>query len=88
MHDELPTEVAGGGRSMITATAGLVNAYDLNLNPGGPPKTIQPGIVVNMPTVKLVPEGGPECSAKITSAMNSVTVGTGAELLFAIMVAR
>ena len=88
LHDALPTEVAGGGRSMITATAGLVNAYDLNLNPGGPPKTIQPGIVVNMPTVKLVPEGGPACSAKITSARNSVTVGTGSEFLLSIEVPR
>jgi tetratricopeptide (TPR) repeat protein len=88
MHDELPVEVAGGGRSMTTATAGLVNAYDLNLNPGGPPKTVQPGIVVNMPAVKLAPEGGPACSAKITSARSSVTVGTGSELLLALMVPR
>jgi thioredoxin-like negative regulator of GroEL len=86
MHDELPVEVAGGGRSVSTAVQGLVNVYDLNLNPGGPPKTIHPGIVVNMPEVKLEPEGGPECSAKITSTKNSVTIGTGAELLLSLMV--
>jgi hypothetical protein len=86
MHDELPVEVAGGGRSVSTAVQGLVNAYDLNLNPSGPPHTVHPGIVVNMPAVKLEPEGGPECSAKITSTKNSVTIGTGSELLLSLMV--
>jgi len=88
MHDELPVEIAGGGRSVSTAVQGLVNAYDLNLNPSGPPHTVHPGIVVNMPAVKLEPEGGPECSAKITSTKNSVTIGTGSELLLSLMVAQ
>ncbi|HTW80432.1 MAG TPA: aspartyl protease family protein [Terracidiphilus sp.] len=81
LHDALPVELAGGGRSITTAVQGLVNVYDMNLNPGGPPGTVQPGVVINMPAVKLLPEGGPGCSAKITSTNHSVTVGTGSELL-------
>jgi tetratricopeptide (TPR) repeat protein len=88
LHDELPVEVAGGGRSISIAAQGLVNVYDLNLNPNGPPHTVHPGIVVNMPAVKLEPEGGPECSAKITSTKNSVTLGTGTELILTMMVAQ
>ena len=88
MHDELPTEVAGGGRSTTTAVSGLVNADDLNLNPGGPPKQFIRGSWSTCPTVKLVPEGGPACSAKITSARSSVTVGTGSELLLSMEVSH
>jgi hypothetical protein len=81
MHDELPTEVAGGGRRIDTAINGLINAYDLDLNPGGAPHTVHPGIVLNIPAVKLEPEGGPGCSAKITSTNRSVTLGTGSLLI-------
>ena len=86
MHGEIPVEVAGGvqqiggSRNGTDAVSGL-NGLDENLNPGGPPHTIHPGIVVRMPDMKLEPEGGPDCSAKITSARNSITLGTGAELI-------
>jgi tetratricopeptide (TPR) repeat protein len=85
LHDELPTEVAGGGRSIQTAIGGLINDYDMDLNPGGPPKTVHPGIVVNMPAVKLEPEAGPACSAKITSTNRSVTLGTGSEFILTML---
>jgi hypothetical protein len=62
-----------------------VNAYDVDLNPGGAPNTVHPGIVVNMPAVKLAPEAGPECSAKITSTNRSVTLGTGSELILTML---
>jgi hypothetical protein len=86
MHGEIPVEVAGGvqqiggSRNGTDAVSGL-NGLDESLNPGGPPHTIHPGVVVGMPDVKLEPEGGPGCSAKITSARNSITLGTGAELI-------
>ncbi len=88
MHDELPTEIRGGTRSISTATAGLINAYDLNLNPGGTPHTVHPGIVVNMPTVKLEPEGGPGCSARITSTNRSIQLGAGSELILTMSAAQ
>jgi hypothetical protein len=86
MHGEIPVEVAGGVQQAGGSRTGQdavseLNGLDDNLNPGGPPRTIHPGIVVRMPDVKLVPEGGPECSAKITSTKNSVTIGTGSELI-------
>jgi len=85
MHDEIPTEVRGGGRSIQTAMGGLVNDNDTDLNPGGPPKTVHPGIVANMPAVKLEPEAGPSCSARITSTNHSVTMGTGSELILTML---
>ena len=80
MHDALPTEVAGGGRA-IQAVVNGSSGIDDNLNPGGRPHTVHPGIVVRMPKIKLEPVAGPGCSAKITSTGHSVQLGTGAELI-------
>ncbi len=88
LHEELPTEVAGGARSIQTAIADLVNVDDQDLNPGGPPHTVHPGIVVNMPTVKLEPEGGPGCSARISSANRSIELGAGSELILTMSAAQ
>ena len=82
-HDALPTEVAGGGRSISNAAAATGQfIFDDNLNPSGPPHTVAPGIVIRMPKIKLEPVGGPGCSAKITSTEHSIRLGTGAELIF------
>jgi tetratricopeptide (TPR) repeat protein len=83
MHEEVPTEVHGGVQSISQAVggAGLVNGADQDLNPGGPPHTIHPGIVVHMPDAKLDPSGGPGCSARITSSNRSVQLGAGSELI-------
>ena len=80
MHEAMPTEVAGGTRRVIDAVA-ATNALDMELNPGGPPHTVHPGIVVRMPGAKLEPEGGPGCSARITSTNRSVQLGVGSELI-------
>ena len=90
MHSEIPVEVAGGTRQIGGSTNGgdattALNGMDENLTPGSAPHTVHPGIVVNMPTVKLEPEGGPECSAKITSTSRSITLGTGAELILTML---
>jgi hypothetical protein len=87
MHGELPTEVSGGVRSVSTAIVGnLVNAYDEDLNPGGAPHTVEPGIVLNMPSLKLEPEKGPACSTRLVSNAHSVTLGVGSQLILAMMV--
>jgi tetratricopeptide (TPR) repeat protein len=78
IQDELPAEVSGGGRQMTD----VVNATNgENLNPGGRPNTVHVGIVLRMPKVKLEPEAGQGCSAKITSTNHSVQLGTGTELI-------
>ena len=86
MHDELPTEITGGVRSVTTAMNNLVNVNDLDLNPGGPPHTVEPGIVLNQPSLKLQPEQGPSCSTKLVSTAHSVTLGVGSQLILAMMV--
>ena len=80
LHDAMPTEVAGGGRQITDAIVSS-SAVDENLNPGGPPHTIHAGIVVRLPEAKLDPQGGPACSAKITSTKRSVQFGPGSELI-------
>lgn len=82
LADALPTEVAGGARRM-SDTSAMTDGYDPRLNPGGPPRTVHPGIVVDMPKLKLDPQGGPGCSARISSANRSVELGAGAELILA-----
>lgn len=85
LHDALPTEVAGGGRSISEAAGGNGGfVFDDNLNPGGPPRTVHPGIVIRMPKLTLAPVGGPGCSALISAPERSVRIGTGAELIFAV----
>ena len=86
MHSEIPVEVAGGVQQIGGSSPGndattALNGMDENLTPGSAPHTVHPGIVVNMPAVKLEPEGGPGCSAKITSSSRSITLGTGSELI-------
>jgi len=86
MHEDLPSELRGGGRSVSDAiNGGLINANDEDLNPGGAPHTIHPGVVVHMPDVKLEPEGGPGCSAKISGPIRSIQLGTGSELILTML---
>jgi tetratricopeptide (TPR) repeat protein len=81
LHNETPTEMSGGSKS-IGASAGQVDGLeDINLNPNGAPHTVHPGIVVSMPNVKLDPDGGPSCSAHITSTNRAVTIGAGSEFI-------
>lgn len=89
LHDALPAEVAGGARQISTIAADMGDAaLDMNLNPGGPPKTIHPGIVVGLPKMKLEPQGAPGCSAKLTSSERSVRLGTGVELLLGLLISN
>ena len=78
-HDAAPAEVSGGGRS-ISATSASTNGYDANL---AMPTTVHPGAVLGMAKVKLEPQGGPGCSARLSGANRSIQIGPGTELLFA-----
>jgi tetratricopeptide (TPR) repeat protein len=81
LHNAMPLEMSGGVRD-ISAVAGAMNTeLDENMNPGGPPNTVRPGIILGMPKLKLEPEGGPNCSAKITSLQRSIQFGVGAEFI-------
>lgn len=86
MHDDAPTKIAGGGRKMadnVDATGGL----DAKLNPGGTPHTVRPGTALGLPKIKLATQGGPECSAKLTSTDKSVQLEQDATFLLVIHVA-
>ena len=83
LHDALPTQVAGGVRQISDPASGSTGRDD-DLSPGGPPHTVHPGIVVRMPKVKLEPEGGPGCSARISSSDRSVQLAPGAEVILTV----
>jgi tetratricopeptide (TPR) repeat protein len=82
LHTALPSQVAGGGRSISNLAGDTRIGEDINLNPTGPPHTVHPGVVVGIPSVELDPLGGPGCSARIFSSDKSVRLGVGAVLLF------
>jgi hypothetical protein len=42
---------------------------------------IHTGAVVGVAHLKLIPEGGPQCSAMLTSEQPSVRLGNGTELI-------
>jgi hypothetical protein len=48
LHEALPTQVAGGARSISDPISGSTGRDD-DLSPGGPPHTVHPGIVVACP---------------------------------------
>ncbi len=83
LHAALPSEVSGGVRQMSDAVAGTTGRDD-NLSPGGPPHTVHPGMVVRMPKMKLEPEGGPACSARISSSDRTVQLGPGIEFILTV----
>lgn len=87
MHEDMPTKVAGGARRIDDAVAGT-NALDMELNPGGPPHTVRPGIVVGVPNLKLEPTAGPECSDKMTSTASKIQLAPGSELILALTQTR
>lgn len=74
VHSALPRNIGGVDNGW---------GYDQKLNPGGPPNFVRPGIVVGLKTLKLDPQGGPECGAKLTSSSRSIELGPGTVLLFA-----
>jgi hypothetical protein len=82
-HDAMPTEVSGGTRRISDTVASTV-AYDAKLNPGGPPHTVRPGVVIGMKKLKLDVQGGPSCSAKMSSTDRNIELEPGTVLLLAL----
>ena len=81
MHSTLPSEVSGGGRDISNSVGNGGVAQDENLNPGGPPQTVHPGIVIRIPKLRLEPHGGPECSARMISTKHNFRLESGSELI-------
>ncbi|HEY1581319.1 MAG TPA: hypothetical protein VGF82_29985 [Terracidiphilus sp.] len=87
MHDDMPTEVAGGVRQMGQVVYGT-DEFDEDLTAGGPPHTIRPGVVVGVNGLKLVPTAGPECSDQITTETSKIQLAPGSELILVMTVTR
>jgi hypothetical protein len=81
LHEELPIEMKGGAKRNIRDVAKKQYFSDDTLNPGGNPQTVKAGIVVELPKLKLEVTGGPGCSARITSAENSVLLPRNSEMI-------
>jgi tetratricopeptide (TPR) repeat protein len=79
VHSAMPTEVHGGARSISSTAASMGNESDEDMNG---PKSIHTGAVLGVPHLKLVPEGGPQCSAMLTSEEPSIRLGSETELVF------
>ena len=86
-HEDVPAQVAGSGRQVDSVASGT-NAVDLELNPGGSPHTVRPGIVVGVPNLKLEPTAGPECSDKLSSTSSKIQLGSGSEFILALTETR
>jgi len=83
MHDEVPVGLKGGTRNAAT-TAMVTNTADYQLNPGGAPNTVHPGVVVGLPKMKLDVAGGPGCSARISSSEKSLQLEPGSVLILVV----
>ena len=81
LHDSMPTELTGGARDISQTAASMGLQEDDNLNPGGAPHTVHPGIVIGIKGMKMIPEAGPQCSALLTSVGHSVRLDTGSEFI-------
>jgi hypothetical protein len=55
----------------------------MDLNPGGLPHTIQPGIVVRFPKLKIDLGAAPGCSDRLTTTDSILRIGTDVEFLLA-----
>ncbi len=81
-HDATPTEVQGGARN-IGDTVASRSGYDAKLNPAEP-TFLRPGSVLGFKSLKLDPQGGPRCSARITSTDRDLVLPPGTILLLAL----
>ncbi|MFC5862499.1 hypothetical protein ACFPT7_09380 [Acidicapsa dinghuensis] len=82
MMDAMPSEVKGGGRS-VGQTVASMNYLDLNLNPGGMPHTVHPGIVLRIPKLQIGVGEGPSCSDRLTTTDSILRLAPGTVFLLA-----
>lgn len=78
LHSALPSEVAGGVQQMQEAST---SGIDEALSPEYYPRTVHPGLVVRLPRMKLEPEGGPGCSARISSSDHNIQLAPRTDLI-------
>jgi hypothetical protein len=81
-HDAMPTELQGSARQISDAAANT-DGYDAKRNPGSA-RAVHPGVVFGYKNLKLEPQGGPQCSAKMTSTERNIELAPGAILLLAV----
>jgi hypothetical protein len=81
-HDAMPTELQGSARQISDAAANT-DGYDAKRNPGSA-HGVHPGVVFGYKNLKLEPQGGPQCSAKMTSTERNIELAPGAILLLAV----
>jgi Tfp pilus assembly protein PilF len=79
VHNAMPTEVRGGTKAISDTAASMGIASDDNMKAAA--EVVHPGIVAGIKHLKLIPEGGPQCSALLTSEEHSVHLGAGAEFI-------
>ena len=79
-REPMPADLQGGGRQVSDAAANT----NPKQNPGGSSHAIRPGIVLGLKNVKLEPQGGPQCSAKLTSTERNIELAPGAIFLLAV----
>jgi hypothetical protein len=82
-HDAVPAELSGSGRQ-ISDTAAATAGHDVALNSGGAPHTVKPGVILGFKNLKLEPQGGPQCSGRLTSTDKNIQLAQGAVLLLAV----
>lgn len=80
-HNAAPTELQGGSRS-ISTTASITDGYDANLT-AALPSYVQPGYMAGFKTIRLEPQGGPECSARLVSTESRIILPPGTVFLLA-----
>jgi len=76
-----PTEIQGGGRQ-ISGTAANTSGYEANLK-AALPSSVQPGYVAGFRNLRLEPQGGPQCSARLVSTDRNIVLAPGTVLLLA-----
>jgi tetratricopeptide (TPR) repeat protein len=79
VHNAMPTEVSGGARDISSTAGSMGHASDDDMKAGA--AIVRPGIVFDIPQLQLIPEGGPDCSAKLVSQKSSVHLDTGTEFI-------
>jgi hypothetical protein len=83
IHEELPVTLRGSQRNIndpVKVMAGSKDKYDTE----APPRIFRPGAVIGIPMMNLEVEGGPGCSARISSANHSVHLDRGTELILVV----
>lgn len=80
-HDAMPNAVNGGGRQVDNA--GTTDADNGKLKPGAAPNSIKPGDVLGIKNLTLEPQGGPACSARLSSTSRNIELPPDTKLVLA-----